>query len=111
VRGDELIIGNSGDCRLKAARLSDGRLRIITTLAKGTLDGIRSVGDDLIVSHWEGRTFLITAAGEVQEVITVIGSGVNMADFEFVPEQGLLIVPTFSGNSLIAWKLNPAPSS
>lgn len=110
VHGDELVIGNSGDCRLKAAKLGDGRLRVITTLAKGTLDGIRSIGDDLIVSHWEGRAFLISPAGAVREVINVAGTGVNMADFEFVPDHGLLIVPTFSGNSLIAWKLNAAPS-
>lgn len=111
VCGDELVIGNSGDCRLKAARLSDGHIRTITTLAKGTLDGIRSLGDDLLVSFWEGSTWRITAAGDAIEVISITGSGNNMADFEFVPGKGLLVVPTFSGNSVIAWRLNPGSAS
>jgi len=79
----------------------------VVSLGAGVIDGIRLLADDgtLIVSHWEGQLYIISPDGSVVEIADTIGEH-NMADFEYIREQNLLIVPTFLGNKVVAYRID-----
>lgn len=106
IDGDELLVGNSGDGMLKAVNLKDKRVRTIACLGAGIVDGIRvDNAGNYLVSHWEGQTYVVTPAGEVVEVLDTMGSGINLADFEYIRAENLLVIPTFLDNRVIAYRL------
>ena len=94
-----LIVGSSGDGLLKRVELSTGRIENVVSFGAGIIDGIRTdPGGDLLVSRWEGQLFRISPEGEVIELLDAQPEGWNTADFEYLPDQGLLIIPTFLDN-------------
>ena len=106
VRENNLIVGNTGDGSLKSVGLNDGRVNTIACLGAGVVDGIRVDNDgNYIVSHWEGQVYLISPSGEVVEILDTMNAGLNAADFEFIKEKNLLVVPTFLGNKVVAYEL------
>jgi len=106
VHGDELLVGNSADGTLRAIELATQKSRIIASTGTGIVIGIR-VDDtgDYLVSHWEGPTFRISPRGEIVEILDPSPQGWNVADFELVVEEGMLIVPTFYGNRVVCYTL------
>lgn len=105
--GDFLYAGNSGDCTLKAIGLEDKKIRSVTCLGAGIVDGIRTTSDnDFVVTLWEGRVFLVSPSGRVVEVLETLSSGLNCADIEFVKEKNLLVIPTFYGNKVVAYEID-----
>jgi sugar lactone lactonase YvrE len=106
VHDKRLIVGNTGDGFLKSVDLEDKRVEKIACLGAGVIDGIRVVDDGVyIVSHWEGQTYLVTPDGDVTQIQDTMGDGLNAADFEYIPEKRLLVVPTFLGNKVVAYRL------
>jgi len=98
-----LIVGNSGDGLLKRLELETGRMETIVSLGAGIIDGIRvDPQGNYLVSHWEGQLYRITPGGEVVELLDALPSGWNTADFEYLPEENLLLIPTFLDNRVRA---------
>ena len=62
---------------------------------------------DYLVSHWEGQVYEVSPSGEVVEVLDTMGKKLNVADFEFLPEKNLLLVPTYMGNRVAAFSVRP----
>ena len=108
VRDGYLIVGNSGDGFLKRVRLSDARVEKIVSMGAGIIDGIRVDNQGrMLVSHWEGQTYVITDDGQLTRVLDTMPERLNTADFEFIADEGLLIIPTFLGNRVVAYRVNP----
>ena len=108
--GDELIIGVNGDHSVKAANLETGELRTVAKLGPGVIDGIGADGDgNIVVSHWEGRIFRIGPEGEVTKLLDTSVPVNFSADIAVVPETGMLIVPTFLGNTVVAYRMGSQP--
>ena len=109
VYDDKLLFGgNPGDGAFKSADLGTGRVERITCLGAGVIDGIRPDGEgNYLVSHWEGFVYHITNDGKVTELMNVIGE-FNTADFEYIVDKNLLIVPTFVDNRVMAFRLSPS---
>lgn len=108
VHDHRLLVGNSGAGNdfLKSIDLDTGRVETIASLGAGIVDGIRVDGEGhFLVSHWEGKIYHITPSGEVTEILDATGSGLNTAAFELIPERKLLVVPTFCGNKVVAYRL------
>jgi sugar lactone lactonase YvrE len=106
IQGDELLVGSSGNGFLKAVSLKDGRTRNIVCLGAGVIDGIRIDNKgNYLVSHWEGKAYIVSPSGEVTEILDARDAGLNLADFEFIQQQNLLIIPTFLGNRVCAYRL------
>lgn len=104
---NSLLVGNSGDGFLKAVHLGNRGIADIVCLGAGVIDGIREDNDgNILVSHWEGQVYMIYPTGEVIEVLDIMDQGLNASDFEFIKEKNLLIIPTFLGNKVVAYKLN-----
>jgi len=104
---NELLIGNSGDGVLKAVDLEHKALRRIACFGAGVIDGIRLDNDgNYIVSKWDGQVYSVTPQGDVVEILDIMPEGLNTADIEFLPEQNLLVIPTFLGNKVVAYRMN-----
>jgi len=58
-----------------------------------------------LVSHWEGQVYRISPDGEVVELLDALPLGWNTADFEYLPEENLLLIPTFMDNRVRAVRL------
>ena len=105
VRGNELIVGNSGDGFLTAVDLDTKRVRRIVCLGARVLDGIRSDRQgNWLVSHWEGQVYRVSPDGTPVEILDLLPEGQNTADFEYIPERGLIVIPTFVGNRVTAYR-------
>ncbi len=106
IHDHELLIGNTGDGFLLAADLETGCVRRITCLGAGVLDGIRvDRQGNYLVSHWEGQVYVVSPAGDVVEILDTLPLGENSADFEYVAQQQLLVIPTFVANRVVAYRL------
>jgi len=106
--GDKLLVGNTGDGCLKRVKIADRSVETVACLGSGSIvDGIRPDGrGNYIVSDYNGRVFLITPEGETTPLLNTSARGINTADLEFVPEHGLLVIPTLNGNQLIAYRFD-----
>ncbi len=101
-----LIVGSSGDGLLKKVELSTGRIETIVSLGAGIIDGIRvDRQGNYLVSHWEGQVYRISPDGEVVELLDALPMGWNTADFEYLPDESLLLIPTFLDNRVRAVRL------
>ncbi len=73
------------------------------TLAFG--DGIVEIGkDEFIVSNWNGQIYHLNK-GVVTTVLDTKEQKKNAADIWYIADQKLLLVPTFFGNTVSAYKL------
>ena len=101
-----LVVGNSGDGTIKAVDLST---RVMTSLARvgSGIDGLRPDGrGNYFVSDWQGRTSLVTAAGNVIVLMDTTAAKINAADLEYVEEKNLLLIPTFFDNRVVAYRVS-----
>jgi len=101
-----LVVGNNGDKCLKAINLSTKAIKTMVQLGAGIIDGIQSDNQgNLLVSHWEGRLYQITPAGQITKILDTTVPGRNSADFEYIKSKNLIIIPTFGDNRVVAYQL------
>jgi hypothetical protein len=104
----KLLIGNSGDNCLKAVDLETKQVDTLARFGPGNIDGIGIMPDgSYLVSQWEGRVYQVAPDGQIRKVLDTTVPGVNAADFEYLPERGLVIVPTFYSNRIVTYQLAP----
>jgi hypothetical protein len=105
IHDGELLIGNSGDGRVRAVDLETKRMRDVISLGAGVIDGFRITNaGDYLMSHWEGQVYVVSPEGEIVEILDTIGTD-NAADFEYIKERNLLILPTFVSNRVVAYRV------
>jgi hypothetical protein len=81
-------------------------METIISLGAGIIDGIRvDPRGNYLVSHWEGQLYRIDPGGEVVEILDALPQGWNTADFEYLPEEGLILIPTFLDNRVRAIRI------
>ena len=68
-------------------------------------DGIAPYGDDFIISNWNGEIYFVGANGETKKLVDTKADKLNAADLVYLPEQNLLVVPTFYGNKAVAYEV------
>ncbi len=105
IENGALLAGNVGNNNLNRI---DVVSRHITHLADtgSRIDGLEPLGDGYyLVSNWLGRIALIEPGGRVSVVQDTSEDNVNAADFEYLADQHLLVVPTFFDNRVIAYRL------
>nr|NQU92976.1 hypothetical protein [Bacteroidota bacterium] len=103
---NKLLIGNSGDGWLKSVDLEDGNISKIARFPKGFIDGIRPDGNgNLMVSLWRGLLYRVSPNGSAKLILNTTNKNQYCADFEYIPERELLIVPTFFENTVTGYRL------
>ncbi len=69
-------------------------------------DGIVAIGDgEYIVSRWQGKIWHIDANWKETLLLDTEADKVFSADIEYIPEEKLLLVPTFFANKVMAYRL------
>lgn len=102
--GNEIILGSKGN--LIAIDKKTKAIRIVTEKT-GYLDGIVLVGKNKIMtSDWKGNVQLIIPGKSIEKILDTTPIKVNAADLGFIPSQNILLVPTFTNNKIIAYKLS-----
>jgi hypothetical protein len=99
---DGLLIG----CKNALYRYHTGD-KSVETVLKDTpsIDGIeKNEEGNIIFSDWIGHVFRTTGK-TFEMILDLSGENKNAADIEVVPDLNLLLVPTFRGNSVIAFRL------
>lgn len=104
VAGDDLWVVTFGSGELY--RLDSGIRMDTVKLPKGSLDGIERVGDQLLVSSWEGQAvYLGTPSGP----FTAVVSGVEApADIGHDAKRHRVLIPLFTANEV---RIVPLPRS
>ncbi len=70
----------------------------------GGIDGLEKMENgEYIYSNWQGRIFVTRGTESIKLLDTVDKQ--NTADIDFVPGKNLVLVPTFSGNSIEAYTI------
>jgi sugar lactone lactonase YvrE len=106
VHNNKLILGNNGDNSVKAIDLATKRITVIQRLGEGIIDGIETdAAGNYLVSHWEGRVYRISPSGEATKILDTTNPGYQAANFAYVPEKELLLIPTFVDGRVMAYHL------
>ncbi|OFX21602.1 MAG: hypothetical protein A2041_01480 [Bacteroidetes bacterium GWA2_31_9b] len=75
-------------------------------LNTGNIDGLIYFGiDHIIYSDWEGRIYFTGLGKESMKVIDTSALKINAADIGFIKEKGIILVPTFFDNRIMAYRL------
>ncbi|MDE3254081.1 MAG: ATP/GTP-binding protein [Bacteroidota bacterium] len=99
---DLLILDRGSLIRL----MPNGNLGNITTGMDPSTDGIEQVAkDEYLVSAWNGVLYYIYANGEKQTLLDSRPQNAHTADIGYNPKKRILYVPTFYGNTVIAYQL------
>jgi sugar lactone lactonase YvrE len=105
IDGNTLLLGNSGDGSLKAIDLSTKEIRTVAQFGAGSvMDGLHLDGrGNYLVSDFNGRLFLVSPDGEAKLLLNTSAPQRFCADFEYVRELKLLVIPTLYDNRVIAY--------
>jgi sugar lactone lactonase YvrE len=92
----------------KTVNTVDPSSKQVTVKATGieNLDGVEAVGDGgYLLSSWNGMVHYIDKDWKNYTILDLRSDSVNSADIEFIPEQNLVLVPTFFKNTVRAYEL------
>ncbi|MFH1195006.1 MAG: SMP-30/gluconolactonase/LRE family protein [bacterium] len=104
---DKIIVGTSADGSIKSIDINTKEIKNIFSLEPGTvMDGLAcdGKGNYLITDH-AGRLFRVTPSGSGELLLNTTARPITLADFDYVPEKGLLIIPTLADNRLMMYKI------
>lgn len=75
-------------------------------------DGIIKTSDgNYIVSTWQGEVHYVDAENnETQKLLDTKAEEINSADIGYIPDQDMVLVPTFHDNRIVAYKINKGDS-
>ncbi len=102
---DKLLIGSTKIGALQSVNVAT---KVITKIADGmaATDGIvRDRKGNVFVSDWNGQVFVVSGSDK-QQLLDTRAQKINAADIEYVRAGKLIIVPTFFGNKVVAYKVS-----
>lgn len=106
IKDNELIVASSGGNSLKSINLENKEIRTLVE-GIGTADGIIQLdGGHYLTSNWTGEVYFISNDMKKQKILDTKAQEINAADIGYIPQENLLVVPTFYDNRLVAYKVN-----
>jgi sugar lactone lactonase YvrE len=102
---NNLLIGNSGNANLISISLTDKTIEIIAREVVVNIDGIKKLNDNYLVS-WRSEICILEPDGKRIVLFKSDNEKDFLADFEYLVEDKLIIIPTLSTNKVIALKIN-----
>jgi DNA-binding beta-propeller fold protein YncE len=101
--GNDLYLLTSGT--LQKADSSKKLTKVAEGLESST-DGIEMVKkDEFVVSSWNGVVYYVKADGSKETMLDTRSKKINTADIGFNQKENIIYVPTFSKNSVCAYRL------
>jgi len=106
VNNNKLIVGNNGDNCLKSVDLSNKTVETIVKFETVLIDGIKiDKKGNYIVSNYAGKLYRITPSGEVTTLLDRTVPSIYCADFDYIIEKDMIIIPSLIDNRITAYKL------
>lgn len=103
--GDRMMLANFASGNFSTIDYADDKVTVVADSINGG-DGIVKVGEDYLVSNWNGEVYYVSSEWEKDLILDTKALGENAADIEFIAATNTLLVPTFFGNQVVAYKLN-----
>jgi len=104
-----LCVGDDLYFLVKGTLWKCGKDKQLTKIAEGmnaSTDGLEQTKNkDFVVSGWEGLLYYVTAAGKVTQLLDTREQKLNTADIGFDADKNIIYIPTFFGNSILAYQL------
>jgi len=107
-------IYKDGD-RLVVTFFSSGHVRLLDPSTKDfsdwvdgikSADGIAQLDDgNYLISSWEGEVYYVNQEGRKWRLLDTKSKNINAADISYASRPGLLLVPTFRDNRVVAYRL------
>lgn len=104
-QGDKLMAVTFGSGSFMNITTGDQTIRELAGGLKGG-DGIAAVGENYLVSSWNGEVYFVDKAGLTTKLLDTKAEKINAADIDYIEDQNMLLVPTFFGNKVVAYKLD-----
>lgn len=106
VEKGRLLVGCGASASIVVVDLATKQTSTLVKLeGSPIMDGLVSDGrGGYLFSDFTGRVYHATAAGEKTLLLETIGPQRRAADFEYIPEKGLLIIPGLADNRLTAYR-------
>ncbi|MFC2117169.1 hypothetical protein ACFLSY_00825 [Bacteroidota bacterium] len=105
--GDRLIVGCTADASLKEIDVNTKEVTVLAHLKSGAImDGIQVLKDGRILfTDYNGHLYLLEEKGNFREILNTSTSGITLADFKYIPEKEMLVIPTLYLNKVICYKI------
>lgn len=104
-QGDKLMAVTFGSGSFMNINTGDKTIRELANGLKGG-DGIAAVGENYLVSSWHGEVYFVDQAGSNTKLLDTKDQKINAADIDYIEDLNMLLVPTFFGNKVVAYKLD-----
>jgi sugar lactone lactonase YvrE len=103
--GDRLLVASQGSQDFASVDI-ETKNRLVLTEGVNRGDGIAFTGIPgyYLLSDWAGEIFIINPDNSKSSLINTKEQS-NTADIEYLPGENLLLVPTFNGNCVVAYRL------
>lgn len=113
VDDNKILVGTSRDGCIKHVDLESNIIDTLICIGEGTImDGLRSDGKgNYLISDNSGRIFLVKQTGEKTKILDTTAPQRLCADFEYIIEKNLLVVPTFYDNRIMTFKYTSWPDT
>lgn len=106
--GKNLIFGDNGDHTLKRIKIKNKKVKNITVLGEGNIDGIQKLKKNTyLVSHFLGNLYHIQKKGRVQEIFNSRDKNLFIADFTYLPRFHMLAIPSLRTHHIFFLRYEP----
>lgn len=101
-----LLVASFGDGTFKAFDRTTKEEKKVLATGLGKADGIVKLNSgNYVVSDWLGEVFYIKNGKATSMLNTIENKNLQTADIGSIPNKNIILVPTFFGNSVKAYKL------
>ncbi|HOG76488.1 MAG TPA: ATP-binding protein, partial [Candidatus Marinimicrobia bacterium] len=101
---NQLVMLSSSNGTLNYIDYKNKSVRKVATIG-GSLDGVVACDNNYLVSSFPGEIYLVSPDGRSQKILDTKTNKISSADIGYIPQKRLLLVPTFSDNSLMTYKI------
>jgi len=106
IHDGKLLVGCGGDSSLKTVDMTAKAVTALVRFPQGVIDGIKvGPGGRYLVSVYEGKLYAVAPDGRAEKLLDTTAPGDRLADFDYVPDRGLLLVPTLENGLVKAFRL------
>ena len=103
----KLIVVVNSDNFLKSIDIKTKEINNIAFLGEGLFDGIKKCDEGYLVSDYYGILLLVDKNGTVTQLMNTKEQDIPCADFEYIKNEKMVIIPTLWNNKLYGYKYNP----
>ncbi|WP_308993605.1 hypothetical protein QLS71_018080 [Mariniflexile litorale] len=102
-----LVVSSSQGDFISIDKKTKQRKVLATGIVRG--DGIVPINEGYIVSTWPGEIYFVDENSSNIKAVKILDTKdekLNTADIGIIPEENILLVPTFFGNKVVAYKID-----